>query len=173
MFPERSFVLVQFCHLCIVFGAMRGILGLWPTEAVCVQFIPVWVVCAHLYTELQLFLGICPRWWWWVWFPLHMLLFPSFPNSPSLVPFQRTSGTHPRATIAPASTALFQCKCDSDVLNIAALGVRGRRISEFQASQSYKVKPCLRRGNGTLRLRELWEEGHIHLLMRPLTRGSS
>lgn len=69
--------------------------------------------------------------------------------------------------------ALFQCKCDNDVLNIAALGDRGRRISEFQASQSYKVKPCLHRGNGTHSLHELWEEGHIHFLMRPLIRGSS
>lgn len=67
--------------------------------------------CAPICT-LQLFLGVCTRWWCRglnqrmaaPGLPLtaHAAL-PNFPNLPSSVPFQSTSGTRPQAPTPPAA----------------------------------------------------------------------
>lgn len=76
--------------------------GLWPCKGCVCRYT---YVCGgtHLYTQLQLFLGVCTRRWLWGLnqriAALHsssdmcMLLLPAlgFPELPSLVPFQRTS----------------------------------------------------------------------------------
>lgn len=118
-FPERSFFLVQFSlsFLAPYAPHLEQWEGIWvysPTVAVYYRYThkcSMNSMYTHLYTWLQLFLGICTRWLWGVnqrvalrySSDMCMLLCCScpalsFPKLPSLVPFQRTG----RPVVEPA-----------------------------------------------------------------------